>query len=79
MALTKASSVLTLNGHTILMEFGNPPKEEAVLEFINFDVDDPPDDRGRARVFYFNVEDWLAMDSPVEITITIEPGDTLNV
>lgn len=46
--------------------------------FRNSDHNEPVKDRGPMRRVDLALSDWLELGSPDEITVTIEPGDTLN-
>jgi hypothetical protein len=47
--------------------------------FRNSDWKESLKDRGRFRRVELDIEDWDEMGRPEEITVTIEPGDLLNL
>lgn len=50
-----------------------------LIAFRNSDFREPEEDRGHFRSVYIHQVDWEELGSPDEITVTIEPGDKLNV
>lgn len=54
-------------------------EDDVKVVFRNSDWKEPVKDRGYFRRQELAVEDWDAMGRPETITVTIEPGDLLNV
>jgi hypothetical protein len=54
-------------------------QDSEFIGFRNSDYLEAPENRGRSRHLRFAYEDWDDMGKPDEITVTIEPGDKLNV
>jgi len=67
--MTRSASVLT--------KITNNDKTMLVT-FQSIDHDAPAKDRGRSRYCSIERADWEDMGSPETITVTVEPGDTLN-
>jgi len=70
----------TLLGRTsALMVKTSISQAEGLVRFRNSDWREPAQERGKRRVTSLDYQDWLDMGRPDVITVTIEPGDMINV
>lgn len=54
-------------------------EDDVKVSFRNSDWKEPLKDRGKFRRTELDLEDWDEMGRPEKITVTVEPGDMLNV
>lgn len=63
-------------------------KHQTILKFIPFEGEfhqdvasfsNEDEDNERPELYVMSIEDWYDFGEPIEITLTVEPGDLLNV